>query len=40
MGATHILMQRQHKVATEVALNVLAYNKTRNSDSGLPNSRT
>jgi Transposase DDE domain len=26
MGATHFLMQRRHKVATEMALNVLAYN--------------
>ena len=29
MGATHFLMRRQHKVATEMALNVLAYNMKR-----------
>src|SRR3974390_2783602 len=29
MGATHFLMQRRHKVATEMALNVLAYNMKR-----------
>ena len=29
MGATHFLMQRLPKVATEMALHVLAYNLTR-----------
>ena len=29
MGATHFLMKRLPKVATEVALNVLAYNMKR-----------
>jgi Transposase DDE domain len=29
MGATHFLMRRRHKVATEMALNVLAYNMKR-----------
>jgi hypothetical protein len=29
MGATHFLMRRLHKVATEMALNVLAYNMKR-----------
>ncbi|MGY2849619.1 hypothetical protein ACVIWU_000502 [Bradyrhizobium sp. USDA 4509] len=29
MGATHFLMQRRNKVATEMALNVLAYNMKR-----------
>jgi transposase len=29
MGATHFVMRRQHKVATEIALNVLAYNMKR-----------
>ena len=29
MGATHFLMKRQPKVATEMALHVLAYNLTR-----------
>jgi hypothetical protein len=29
MGATHFAMRRQHKVATEIALNVLAYNMKR-----------
>lgn len=29
MGATHFLMRRRHKVATEIALNVLAYNMKR-----------
>src|SRR5246127_3103131 len=29
MGATHFLMRRQHKVTTEMALNVLAYNMKR-----------
>ena len=29
MGATHFLMKRLPKVATEVALHVLAYNLTR-----------
>jgi hypothetical protein len=28
-GATHFLMRRGHKVATEIALNVLAYNMKR-----------
>ncbi len=31
----HFLMRRRHKVATETALNVLAYNETCNSDPGL-----
>jgi hypothetical protein len=36
MGAKHFAMRRQHKVATEIALNVLAYNyETRNHDSRL-----
>ena len=30
MGATHFLMKRLPNVATEMALNVLAYNLTRN----------
>jgi transposase len=29
MGATHLLMKRLPKVATEMALHVLAYNLTR-----------
>jgi hypothetical protein len=29
MGATHFLMRRRYKVATEMALNVLAYNMKR-----------
>jgi hypothetical protein len=29
MGATHFLMRRRHKAATEMALNVLAYNMKR-----------
>jgi hypothetical protein len=29
MGAMHFLMRRQHKVATEIALNVLASNMKR-----------
>jgi hypothetical protein len=29
MGATHFLMKRLKNVATEMALNVLAYNLTR-----------
>jgi transposase len=29
MGATHFLMKRLPKVATEMALHVLAYNMTR-----------
>ena len=29
MGATHLLMKRLPNVATEMALNVLAYNLTR-----------
>jgi hypothetical protein len=29
MGATHFLMKRLPKVATEIALHVLAYNLTR-----------
>ena len=29
MAATHFLMKRLHKVATEMALHVLAYNLTR-----------
>ena len=29
MGATHFLMRGRHKVATEMALNVLAYNMKR-----------
>ena len=29
MGATHFLMQKLPKVATEMALNVLAYNMKR-----------
>src|SRR5499427_2147697 len=29
MGATHFLTRRRHKVATEMALNVLAYNMKR-----------
>ena len=29
MGAMHFLMRRRHKVATEMALNVLAYNMKR-----------
>jgi hypothetical protein len=29
MGATHFLMRRRHKVASEMALNVLAYNMKR-----------
>jgi hypothetical protein len=29
MGATHFLMRRRHKVATEMALSVLAYNMKR-----------
>jgi hypothetical protein len=29
MGATHFLMRRRYKVATEMSLNVLAYNMKR-----------
>jgi len=29
MGATHFLMRGRHRVATEMALNVLAYNMKR-----------
>ena len=37
MGATHFLMNTLPKVATEMALHVLAYNLTRVSTSSVPN---
>jgi hypothetical protein len=36
MGATHFLMRRRYKVATEMALNVLAYNMKRVIERDLP----